>query len=471
MQVGHCRTTRGGRGFATDDSSRGRTPVRSGVHIEPSFYENCAAISGAAALTLVGFAAPAALADTAAADGCVLECSATFDTAGVHVFTVPVGALELSASLAGSAGGLASNSLDPGAIGGGGGAATIALGDSHSTEQFTFGLGAQGSGSYLRGPDGALIAIAGGGGGGGYAGYLHYPDQVLAALPGGNGGSPVNEGVNDGQEGTVFHGTSLQGRGGTTNGGAGGWASGAGSSTTLIDPASVILAPGGSGAAQTFTSVNAVAGAGGSGHTGGGGGGINGSVPNGDVRVGVVGAGGGGSGFLADGYAAAALAPNAGNGYVTFSWSYAPVIGSSVAHTERDAAIPVTITGLPVLQDFDVVFDGVTVLSGTSDVTGAFAGPFVIDSDQAEGDFALELWVGGVAVASSTGITVTVPGDPDDTVVDEDTEDAEEVEEKSPAEALAKTGSGNLVAPMLIGIALMAVGVASLTMSSRRRSS
>lgn len=93
------------------------------------FAKIVAAFSGVAALTLLGFAAPAALADTPAADGCVLACSATFDTAGQHVFTVPVGALGLDASLAGSAGAPASNSLDPGAIGGSGGAATITLGD------------------------------------------------------------------------------------------------------------------------------------------------------------------------------------------------------------------------------------------------------------------------------------------------------------------------------------------------------
>lgn len=344
----------------------------------------------------------------------------------------------------------------------------------HSANQFTFGLGAQGAGSYLRGPDGALIAVAGGGGGGGYAGYLSSADQVLAALPGGNGGSPVNAGINPGADGTVFFGTTLQGRGGSSGGGAGGGMAGAGSPTTVVAPGFVTLAAGGPGTAQAFGAVQASGGDGGTGFTGGGGGGINGSVPNGDVPVGVVGAGGGGSGFLADGYVAAALAPNAGNGYVTFSWSFAPVIGSSVAHTERDATIPVTITGLPVLQDFDVVFDGVTVLSGTSDATGSFAGTFVIDSDQAEGDFVLELWVGGVAVASSTDITVTVPVDPDDTVVDEDaeeTEGAEESAEKIPAEPLAKTGSEDLVAPMLIGLALTAVGIGSLTMRSRRRSS
>lgn len=411
---------------------------------------NAAAIAGIGVLATVGMAVQPVAADSLPASGCVVACTATFDTAGFHSFAIPVGITELETTVAGAAGAPAPVSItnDSSAVGGAGGVATIQLGDSYAGTTMAFGVGATGDGSYLQAPDNALLAVAGGGGGGGYAAYLDLPGQILATYPGGAGGSPAAASTADGGDGVAFGSLPANGHGGSAAagglGGTGTPSGSAGASTTLVVGGAVTLATGGAGGTLSVGGTAHTAGDGGSGFTGGGGGAVARDVPNGDTSIDVVAPGGGGSGFLASTLTSTEGTPNSGTGYVSFTWSYSPAIGTTATSVQRGDSVPVSIAGLPGASAFTVLFDGATVLGGTSDTGGAATGAFTVAASQAAGSFPLQLVVGGTVVASSSPITVTVSA------------------------ALASTGL--VIAPWIVPLALLLLGAgAALLLLTRRR--
>lgn len=361
-----------------------------------------------------GFVVIAALPQSAAASSippadCVLNCTAMFDTGGSTLsFTVPQRISTLNATVAGPAGAPASVAItnDPTGVGGPGGASVVALGASHGGATLHFGIGAQGQGSTLFDEANALLAIAGGGGGGGYAAYFAWADQILANYPGGAGASPVTAGVTPGEDGAAFGAQAFNGKG---SGAAGiGTVPGATGAASIPVLAPFIPLPaGGAGGSLAVDGITHVGGAGGTGYGGGGGGAIQRNVPAGDVDVDVVAPGGGGAGFLAAGLSASAGTPNTGSGYVSFTWSYNPAVSTPAPSTAKPGAtIPVSVSGLPTATAFRVVFNGVTVASGTTDGQGIAVASFSIPVGQAAGDFPWTLVVGDVVVASSDAITI-----------------------------------------------------------------
>lgn len=383
-------------------------------------------------VTLGGVLAALAAGSPASADSlpaatCVTACTAVFDTAGSgQTFTLPVGVSELTATIAGAAGSPASFAItnDPTAAGGPGGAAVLALGTAFAGTTVSFGVGAAGEGSYLVDSDNTLLAIAGGGGGGGYVGRLDLEGQIFGTFPssltgpGSQGGSPTAGGVTPGSTGDAFGALPANGTGGGLvaggSGGTGTLANGtAGGDTSVVSGSIITLAAGGIGGTYTTPGTTHVGGAGGTGYTGGGGGGVQ-SVDSGDdIFVEVVAPGGGGSAYLDASLSAAAAVVNTGSGYLTFTWSYAPVIASPSAGGSasflRGARIPVTVSGLPTNAPYALAFDGVTVATGTTDVDGTAATTFLIADTQRAGSFAVELVMGGATVASTAMIAVSVP--------------------------------------------------------------
>src|SRR5262249_8514013 len=97
---------------------------------------------------------------------------------------------------------------------------------------------------------------------------------------------------------------------------------------------------------------------------------------------------------------------NTGSGYVRFTWSYSPAITTTVTHVGHGDLVTASVTGLPASRAFDVVWDGSTVASLTSDPSGTAAVSFTVASAQRFGTFPLRLSVAGVVVASSTDIQV-----------------------------------------------------------------
>lgn len=354
---------------------------------------------------------------------CVTACTATFSSTGAaQSFTIPTGISALSATVAGSAGAPASVAVthDPTAVGGSGGVASLDLGPTSAGKTFTFGIGATGAGTYLQGSDTTLLAVAGGGGGGGYAAYLQWPDQILGVYPGGEGGAPATTGVTAGTDGGAFGTLAANGAGGTTVGGQAGTGNSTGSTSgsTLTMLAGVpTLGSGGVGGQLLYGPITHAAGNGGGGFTGGGGGAVQRNVPGGDVGVDVIAPGGGGSAFLAAGLTATAQTPNTGSGYVSFTWDYAPTIENTLPGTtpgttpvvNRGTAVPVRVAGLPAMVPFTVMFDGVAVVSGTTDASGTAIASFTISSTQSAGTYSFQLRVGTETVAVSDPITVTVP--------------------------------------------------------------
>lgn len=288
-------------------------------------------IVSAAVFAAIAAAAPAS-ADTLPAADCRTDCTAVFDTTGIHSLAIPAGVTELTATVAGAAGARAPGALVilPDATGGAGGATTADLGTSHGGTTLTISVGGTGEGSAIADAEGGLLVVAGGGGGGGYAGRLELPDQVFAAFPGGDGGAPSAPGIAPGGDATAFGGGAFNGLGGAALGGAGGSAGLpgviglAGDDVTTSAPGAIALAAGGPGGVLVFQGSDPIeAGDGGSGYTGGGGGAVDLDAVDGgdDIFLDVAAPGGGGSGYLAAGLTAAAEEPNAGAASVTVTWS------------------------------------------------------------------------------------------------------------------------------------------------------
>ena len=408
-----------------------------------------AAIVGIVAVTLAGAFSGSASADSLPAADCVTACTATFDTAGAtDTLLIPTGITSLTATIAGAAGAPASFAItnDPTAVGGPGGATLVDLGTAYAGDTLTFGIGNTGHGSYLQ--DGStLLAVAGGGGGGGYAGLLDDPGQIFATYPGGNGGAPSAPGVAPGANGAAFGSLAANGGGGTAaagTAGTGDFDATAGGATTTVTAVDSTLAAGGTGGTFTdgTTSITHNGGAGGSGYTGGGGGAIARNVPNGDDNVDVVAPGGGGAGYLDASLTAQDEPFNTGTGSVSFTWSFTPTITTTTTTAHRGDTVPVTITGLPANEPFTVVFDGTTVITGTSDGSGDATESFVVGSGQVAGSFALSLVAGGSTAATSDPVTVIV--------------------------VLAATGSTNPILPGALGALVILAGAAAVILASRR---
>jgi hypothetical protein len=370
-------------------------------------------VAALAAFVAGGATALPAQADSLPGPHCVTACTATFDTIGsAQTFAVPVGVTQLSATVAGAAGAPPAIAVtnDPTATGGAGGAATIALGTSYAGTTITFGVGGAGDGSYLENSSSVLLAVAGGGGGGGYAGYLDLVGQILGTYPGGNGGSPSAPGVAPGGDAAAFGTLIANGGGGTAAAGTGGTGDASGSNggaTTVVTPTGATLAAGGTGGSLTVGATTHMAGRGGSGYTGGGGGAVQRNVPNGDVPVDVVAPGGGGAGYLDASLTATAGTPNTGAAHVSFTWSFSPTITTTTTTAHPGDTVPATISGLPANVPFTVVFDGSTVISGTSDANGNATTSFAVGNSQSTGKYALTLKVDAATVATSDPVSIT----------------------------------------------------------------
>jgi len=301
--------------------------------VTSAFIRVAPAAIGVGLLLAAATAVTPAVADTAPATDCRTDCTAVFDTAGLHTLAVPAGVVSLRATVSGAAGSPAPAALGlfPDAVGGPGGVTTAMLGTALGGTTLTLRVGAAGEGSALANGDGALLVVAGGGGDGGYAGRFELPDQLFAAYPGGAGGAPSAPGVAPGGDGTTFGTGAFNGAGGALAaggaGGVGGASGSAGAAGTTSSPGAIGLSAGGAGGILTVQDDQYEAGPGGSGFTGGGGGAVSlDAVDGGDeIMIDVVGAGGGGSGFLAEGLSAVAGEPNAGAGSVTVVWSLPPL--------------------------------------------------------------------------------------------------------------------------------------------------
>lgn len=356
-------------------------------------------------LAAVVFGAAPATADSVSPATCLSGCTAVFDTVGTTTFTVPPAAVDVTATVVGAAGAAApvAITLDPTAVGGPGGDATVDLGTNYSGASLDVSVGGTGGGSSIA-SGGSLLAVAGGGGGGGYAGLLNLPGQIFATYPGGVGGSPAAPGVAAGTSGSAFGTLAANGGGGTSAGGVGGSGDAAGTSGVAPDDTQVVA--GGLGGTLVINSTTHTGGAGGSGYSGGGGGAIARNVPNGDDSVDVVAPGGGGSGFLAAGLTATTGPANAGGASVTFTWSFAPTASTTTTTAHPGDAITVSVAGLPSNVPFTVTFDGATVATGTSDPSGAATVTFTVAADQELGSFPVQIVVGGAVAASTTDVAV-----------------------------------------------------------------
>ena len=399
-------------------------------------------LAAMAALTFVGITSVPAAADSLPAAGCVAACAATFDTpSAAETLAIPSGITSLTARVSGAAGAPASFAItnDATAVGGKGGATIVDLGSTYAGQTLTLGVGGTGQGSYIQSGS-TLLAVAGGGGGGGYAGYLDLPAQILATYPGGDGGSPAGTGVTPGASGSAFGSLAANGGGGTTAAGVAGTGNANGTpggATTTVTGAGSTLA----GGSLLVGSTTHVGGTGGGGYTGGGGGAVERSVDNGDVPVDVVAPGGGGAGYLDAALTATSGTPNTGTGSVVVTWSFTPTISTTATTVHRGDTVPVTIAGLPANTAFTVVFDGTTVLTGTSDSTGAATESFTVGGGQSAGHFPLSLVVAGVSVATSDPVAVLV--------------------------TLATTGGPNPELPGIVAILLILAGAATVLLVRR----
>jgi hypothetical protein len=400
------------------------------------------------ALVCAGFfAAPAAAVDSLPAADCVLACTATFDTpSAAEGVAIPSGITSLTATISGAAGAQApafAVQLAGGAASRGG-VTTVDLGTTYAGQTLTLGVGDTGEGSYLQSGF-TLLVVAGGGGGAGYTGRLDLDGQISSTQPGGDGGSPSAPGVTPGSNAAVSGLPSVNGGGGTTVGGTAGTGTAAngadGGLSTIITGAGTTLAAGGVGPTATINGNVQVSGSGGSGYTGGGSGGRTTVLDSDDNPTDIVGGGGGGAGFLAPGLTGTPGDPNTSTGSVVVTWSFSPTISTTTTTAHRGDTVPVTITGLPALAAFTVVFDGTTVITGTSDASGDATESFTVGSGQVAGSFALSLVAGGGAVAASDPVAVIV--------------------------VLAATGSGSPALPGALAALLILAGAAVVVIRRR----
>jgi len=416
-----------------------------------SFRRVLPAAALALGLATVGLVATSATANTFSPITCLTNCTAVFDTAN-GTFTSDPAVTQLTATVTGAAGEIATGAgpLAASSVGGPGGSTTVDLGTAYAAVPIAVVVGttAGSAGSASSIASGTLIAIAGGGGQAGFAGALDIAaNQVSATYPGGTGGSPSGPGVTSGTAGTAFGTATENGEGGVSAGGPGGTGTGNNGTAGTNSNGTGIVA-GGAGGSLAIASINPpspttyTGGVGGQGYAGGGGGAVATGIDGGDLTIESVGAGGGGSGFLASGFTATSGTPNTSLGSVTFTYSFTPTATTTATSVHRGDTIPVVISGLPSNVPFTLVFDGVTVGSGTSDPAGGATISFVVSATQAGGSFPVQVVVGGAVAASTTNVAVVVP-------------------------ALAATGV--VVSPWVVGGAALFVVVGILLLVLRRR--
>ncbi|WP_218063928.1 fibronectin type III domain-containing protein [Arthrobacter wenxiniae] len=289
-------------------------------------------------------------------------CTVTFTPSdGQATWIAPAGAIDVKVTVAAGSGARFVGSAGPG---GPGGTVTTALDSSIYGQTLHVLAGAAGidnaswnppyaqggGGSFVAVP-GAFVAVAGGGGGGGMQVSSTYQDGMPLAdsqgnLTGGAGGFAAA--TADGGRGTDSNGADSYGTGaiGATPG-TGDWSAASTSTRSTVPGTSgtvAAVAPDGTitaGTGGSFTYIGQGAADGGGGYAGGGSGAFVGQdvfgPNNTETDTLTSGTGGGGSGFLAAGLTPLLIAPNTGDGYVTFTYSIAPAVRVPGAPTNLTA--------------------------------------------------------------------------------------------------------------------------------------
>ncbi len=256
----------------------------------------------------------------------------TFDTVGLHIFTVPVGVTSITITAIGARGGVSDSN-------GGYGASITGTFSVKPSDQLAVLVGEGGG----FGP--VSFFGAGGGGGGSFVWYgtefTDLSNDTLLVAAGGGGGIGWSSGLDASKEGNGVPGSLDGGIGGTNgNGGKSGSAGGGSGITGNGENGGISIYGGGTGGAGLRDGVSSSSGGGAGGFggggggniyyvntrlqsSGGGGGGYSGGGGGGSTDPG--GGGGGGGSYNADPNGTNIISDRSGNGIVTIHYDAVPV--------------------------------------------------------------------------------------------------------------------------------------------------
>jgi hypothetical protein len=414
---------------------------------------------------------------------CTSTCTVAFAVTGApETWTVPVGVVSATFSVAGGSGG---DSLPffgpPGGTGGAGGrvTATLPVTPGHVLSVVVGAAGAGGvaatpnvpapggyGGGGTAGSDqvGAVTAPGGAGGGGSFIFDTTTWPAVALVVAGGGGGAATNPagsgvlaggaGGSGGNAGATPQGFGVSGGAATTTSpGAGGTGLGVdGSAGTGAATGPTVLGAGGAGSVNPGGGGLSTPGGGGGGYYGGGGGGSDGAG-------GINGPGGGGSGFLAAGATAVTTSTNTGDGLVTITYIKSMPTVTLAAPTTGTAGTAVTFTAtvtsafaggqpIPGSVSFAAGFTNlgaIALVNGVATITTTLpVGTYLIEASYVES--------AGLLGAGSLGTTLVVSAAP-----------------VAPAAATAELANTGTYAGQLAGLGLGLLVAGLLVMGAARR--
>lgn len=394
-------------------------------------------------------------------------------TAAQGSWAVPADVEDLTVTIAGAAGTTGQFLPDP-PPGGSGGVESIHLGTAYAGLSLQYLVGGEGFGSqpmqggYTDAAGGgatyladstSLLAVAGGGGGGGF-----YQGNASGQTSGGNGGVATTSGASgDGGTGVgfAFPASAGSGASGATPG-IGGvrlssfpanlYQGATGDTPVAYSGGTITPSLGGSGPLQ--------GGGGGGGCAGGGGGSGTAGTFNGNTYFEYA-SGGGGSGYLSQGPTGTPSTGNAGDGYISFTYTVPSTLAVSTPTVTAGTATTATVAGLPVNTEFTLLLlsSPVQVATGTTDANGNATIQVTIPAGTTAGSHTLEADVGGVAAAASDPFTVlAAPPSPTAGGTDVTT-----------ASTLADTGSTVSLPLGAAALAIIGLGFVAVWISRRRR--